>query len=169
MTRFLFAGTILLGIGVAGVVIWTADKAPKELPKATPAAAPPVSLQTAAAAPATIAATEAAAPVPSANPWVGTYKGKFEGEARGTLKISEGRRGRLKFSLGLGAEECAGGLEANLAVLSETEGVVALPEDDSGNACRISLVRHGGTIDLTEEGCGYHHGFACSFSGTVKR
>ena len=77
--------------------------------------------------------------------------------------------GRLKFSLGIGAERCTGGLEATLAVLSDTEGVVALPEDESGEACRVALKRNGKTITLGEEGCISHHGFECSFSGVVRR
>lgn len=171
----LVSGFAILAVGAIGWAIGGREatgppsrhtarpNSPAVLPKA-PATSP-----TSTASPQSAASAPPSQASPMLSPWAGTYKGKFEGDARGVLKISEGAEGRLKFSLGIAAEGCAGGLEATLAVLSGTEGVVALSEDDSGNACRISMVRRGSTIRLTEEGCGYHHGFECSFSGMVKR
>jgi hypothetical protein len=171
----LIVGFIVVALAFLSYAFGNKKESSQE-PERTPTVVPStVSMQALPTFPATPTASSApvnappTSPVPEMNPWAGTYKGIFEGDARGNLEISEGAKGRLKFALGIGSGGCAGGLEANMAVLSDTEGVVALPEDDSGNSCRISMVRRGTTITLTEEGCGYYHGFECSFSGTVKR
>lgn len=168
----LIAAIILAVLGGLSYAFWSRKGPPRELKRPTHATPEQSLVASSIIAPPPVATSETVSPVlpaPKANPWAGTYKGVFEGDARGSLKISEGAKGRLKFALSIGAAGCAGGLEADMAVLSDTEGVIALPEDDSGNSCRVSMVRRGKTIALTEEGCGYYHGFECSFSGTVKR
>lgn len=159
----LIIAAVLAGGGYAAWQLGSTP-VPQSASKAAPKMAIPVN-----PAPVAVPLPDPAPPPPPPNPWVGRYKGTFEGDARGELTIREGSRGRLKFSLGIGASRCTGGLEATLAVLSDTEGVVALPEDESGESCRIALKRNGKTITLGEEGCSYHHGFECSFSGVVQR
>ena len=100
--------------------------------------------------------------------WLGHYAGSFEGGADGDLTISPSSGGRLKVSIGVGADSCTGGIEGS-GLLSDAQLVLSKPRDDSGHQCRVTLHRRGDRIDVSEDGCNYFHGAFCSFNGSVRR
>lgn len=100
--------------------------------------------------------------------WLGRYTGIFEGNADGDLTVSPSSGGRLKVSIGLGAESCAGGIDGS-GIVSDGQLVLRKPKDDSGNQCRVTFHRRGDRIDVSEDGCSYYHGAFCSFNGSVRR
>lgn len=100
--------------------------------------------------------------------WFGRYTGSFEGGADGDVTISSASGGRLEVSIGLGGDNCAGGIEG-IGVLNAGKLMLDKPRDDSGHQCRVALVRRGDRIDVSEEGCSYFHGAFCSFNGSVRR
>ncbi len=108
-------------------------------------------------------------PDPVPNPWLGVFEGKFEGGADGSLRIQESKNGRLAISIGIGSPRCAGGIDGSVPMTSSRTLVLKKPKDDSGNACRVTLIRRGKVISIEEDGCISYHGFECSLTGVVER
>lgn len=104
------------------------------------------------------------------SPWVGRYVGSFEGGAAGDLSISAASAGRISVSLSMGAASgCTGDISGTAAAPHGQSLTIIKPRDDSGNQCRLTFFRRGDRMDISEDGCGYFHGFECSFSGQARR
>jgi len=119
-----------------------------------------------------------APPTPSPSPtepatqnglWVGRYVGSFEGGADGDLNLSAMNDGRISVSLSIGAASGCTGDISGTAIPHGQSLTLIKPKDESGHQCRLNVFRRGNRMDLTEDGCGYFHGFECSFSGQARR
>lgn len=103
------------------------------------------------------------------SPWVGRYVGRFEGGADGDLSISASSAGRISVSLSIGAVSgCTGDISGTATPNGQSLTLIK-PRDDSGNQCRLTFFRRGDRVDISEEGCGYFHGFECTFNGQARR
>lgn len=117
---------------------------------------------------ATTAIVERVTPQP-VNPWIGKYKGAFEGGAKGSASISSRPGNKLAISIGIGSEDCSGGIDGTVSAPTAATAVIRKPKDDSGHACRLTLGRRGDRLTVTEDGCSYYHGFSCSFNGILTK
>lgn len=93
----------------------------------------------------------------------GIWKGPLEGE--GEMEIKKSSTG-YEVSLSVNTEGCAGSIDGP-ATLSGNELKLTKTEDDQ--TCTITAKLNGGSAELSEDGCSYYHGMACSFSGTLNK
>lgn len=109
-------------------------------------------------------------PASVSSPWIGHYVGTFEGGADGDLIIAAASAGRISVSLSIGAASgCTGDISGAAGVPDGQSLTLIKPRDDSGNQCRVTFYRRGDRMDVSEDGCGYFHGFQCSFTGQARR
>ena len=100
---------------------------------------------------------------------VGTWKGELEGN--GEMTIKSGSNG-YDVSLSVSGEtaggtSCHGAIDGSAAL---NGNALVLTKRDDDVVCTVTIVFSGGKAELTEgDGCGFYHGAACSFEGTLEK
>ncbi len=87
----------------------------------------------------------------------GTYVGHDEGDQE--MDVSLAANGRVKLSIGVAVQGCAGSVEGE----AELKQNVATYVEFSNN-CKIVVTFRENGADV-DEGCSYYHGAACGFGG----
>jgi hypothetical protein len=105
------------------------------------------------------------------HPWAGNYRGTFEtmrGPVDGFLGIRPISKDRLDFNFDVRAETCVITSAFQAPAPRGDKLVIALPRDEAGLRCRLTIKQNGPGFDISEKDCAYYRGFECSFDGEVR-
>ena len=117
------------------------------------------------------AAVPARADAAPADPWVGEWTGSGEGRLSAAIRRGTAKPDYLVIDLATGTPGCSGavtlyGRPEGAAVAAESYD----PGEPDAPVCRVDLSLGKDVLRVEEVGpCGYHHGAACGFDGSLRR